>query len=1218
MARAIRHDDWPARLTDDQIISGVGRGAFQRGLDYARKGRVRGIGVAGDGDIISAQSKGSGARTYQTMVFRKQQDRRGPIAWVGSCSCPVGTNCKHVAALLITVRAVAEETAAGGDASPRSAWESRLAGLLQLERTPRRRMALEIVDDPGSMWGTPAGPSMLPLIEGKRGWNKQGASWSQIASGGLDDEVDPEVIGVLRELAGMAGGYGFYYADDRVSLVTAPARVWGVLRRGLAAGLTLTTAQRHGRPVYLAEGLRGGVRLLREDDGSVVVAPALDIDDVEELRRLQVPGLNLTFTLMPIGDPVHGFYTWMPGRELLLMPIEPCPTEALSRALLGEGEAITIPAGDVERFETEHLEALTRALPVLSADASIRVPRPTTLRAALAVHVDAGEHHLTTEWSIRYVSEDGEVRHSHGLPDLPAAAEGRTEGGAAGRDIEGETRLAREVLNRLLPLAGRHPAVWHPLDLRGMATARFMTETLPILREMEAVDVEVDDDVLDYREAADAPVITTSVSDDEDRPDWFSLSVRVHVGDEEIPIGQLMAAVAAGEREVLLESGTWLSIDRPEIEALACLMEEGRELADPQAHGTLRVSALHAGYYELLESLGVIGRATARWKERVGRLLERARAAEAVADRADGPTGGADDAGSGETAGEVAVPEGMRATLRPYQLEGYRWLNFLRRAGLGGILADDMGLGKTVQVLAAAQRLIEEREEAQGRMPADGGAGEADPEGIGPVLVIAPTSVVGSWVEQAERFCPDLRVRAVTRTAAKREDSLEQIAAHSDVVVTSYTIARLCEEEFIAQDWAWVVCDEAQFVKNHASATYKAVRRLRAPSTIAITGTPLENSLMDLWALMSIAAPGLLPDPERFGQVYRKPIDRGDTEALGRLRRRMRPFLLRRTKEQVAADLPAKTEQVLAVELGAKHRKAYDQRLARERQRILGLLEEDTAQSRFIALKALTTLRQMALDPELVDGGGGTEPGDAEGAAGADTDAAGGKAASGRKPDRRGARDAKSKAAAVPARGQRGPGRRPSPSAKVQVLLEHLGPILSEGHRALIFSQFTRYLSGAREHLEAAGVRTAYMDGGTSNRQEVIDAFRAGGADVFLISLKAGGFGLTLTEADYVFLLDPWWNPQAEEQAVDRTHRIGQDKSVMVYRLVSADTIEEKVMALKEKKAELFARVVEGVGDVEGGGEGAGGLVGTAGAAGTGGLSPAALTAAEIRELIEG
>ena len=1227
MARAIRHDDWPVELTDDQIISRVGHRAFERGLDYARKGRVRGISVAGDGDIISAQSKGSGAHTYQTMVFRKQGARSAPASWAGTCSCPVGSDCKHTAALLITARALAQvepDGAAAPSGGP-APWESRLADLLQVERAPRRRMALEIIDDPGDMWGTPAGLSMLPLIEGKRGWNRQGAAWSQISSGGLDDDVDPTVMGVLRELAGMAGGYGFYYADDRLSLTTAPAHVWDVLRRGVAAGLTLTTAQRHGMPVYLADGLRGGIHLTREGDGGIAITPALEIDDVEELRRLQVPGLRLNFSLMPIGDPVHGFYTWMPGRELLLMPLEPRPTEALSRVLRGDGEAITIPAEDVERFETEHLEALTRALPVLSADTSIRMPRPTTLRAALAVHVDTAEHHLSTEWFIRYVGEDGEVRSSHALPDLSAAAEGRIEGGTAGRDIEGETRLAREVLNHLLPLAGRHPALWQPLDLRGMDTARFMTETLPVLRELEAFDIEVDDDVPDYREADAAPVITTSVSDDEDRPDWFSLSVRVHVGQEEIPLALLMAAVATGEPEVLLESGTWVSIDRPEIEALARLMEEGRELADPQAQGELRVSALHAGYYEVLESLGVIERATARWKERVGRLLERARAAEAAAERSGGRPVGGDDAGdaaerTGEGAGGVAVPEGMRATLRPYQLEGYRWLDFLRQAGLGGVLADDMGLGKTVQVLAAVQRLIELREEAQGSEPA-GSGDAAEPEGTGPVLVIAPTSVVGSWVEQAERFCPGLRVRAVRRTAAKREETLAQIVEGSDVVVTSYTIARLCEEEFIAQDWAWVVCDEAQFVKNHTSATYKAVRRLRSPSTIAITGTPLENSLMDLWALMSIAAPGLLPDPERFGQVYRKPIDRGDTEALGRLRRRMRPFLLRRTKEQVAADLPAKTEQVLSVELGAKHRKAYDQRLARERQRILGLLEEDTAQSRFVALKALTTLRQMALDPALVDGEDGAEPEAVEAAESAggeeNGEAAGGKGGSGKKSARR--RGAKGSDAGAPAAGRRGPGRRPSPSAKVEVLVEHLGPILSEGHRALVFSQFTRYLSGVREHLEATGVRTAYMDGSTPDRQKVIDAFRAGEADVFLISLKAGGFGLTLTEADYVFLLDPWWNPQAEEQAVDRTHRIGQDKPVMVYRLVSADTIEEKVMALKEKKAELFARVVEGAGEAEAGGEGAAGAgAGGAGTAGSGGLSPAALTAAEIRELIEG
>ena len=1261
MARAIRHDDWPVRLTDDQIVSRVGRGAFQRGLDYARKGRVRGIGVAGDGDIISAQSKGSGARTYQTMVFRKQNGRKGPAAWVGSCSCPVGTNCKHVAALLITARALAQEepddAVPAGQVAP---WESRLAGLLEVERVPRRRMALEIIDDPGSMWGTPAGLSMLPLIEGKRGWNKQGASWSQIVFRHLDDEVDPTIASVLHELAGMVDDTGFYYADDRISLTTAPARVWDVLRRGVAAGLTLTTAQRNGLPVRIAEGTRAGINLVKNSDGDIVLAPTVNVQEVTELVNAGGDEQQGEIPLLSLGNPIHSFYTRRPGGELYLLPIDPPPGEALSRLLtdaMGFNEHIVIPAQDVARFEDEHLEALTRALPVLDADESIRMPEPTTLRAVLEVHVDAGEHHLTTGWSFRYVTGSGEVRRRYDVGDLTVVADnllrrgtrsGASGNGTGARDADGETRLAREIVGALMPVVRGNEPVWGPLDLRGMATARFMTGTLPVLREMEAFDVEVDDDAPAYREAADVPVITTSVSDDEDRPDWFSLSVRVHVGDEEIPIAQLMAAVAAGEREVLLESGTWLSIDRPEIETLARLMEEGRELTDPQARGDLRVSALHAGYYEVLESLGVIGQATARWKERVGRLLERARAAEAAAaqsgEQADGSSGGAEDAGAGESAAEAAVPEGMQVTLRPYQLEGYRWLDFLRQAGLGGILADDMGLGKTVQVLAAVQRLVEKREEAEGRALADvgpGGGGGADradratsgevggaarggaisgttdaseggdvleteavgvvdepvePPGTGPVLVIAPTSVVGSWVEQAERFCPGLRVRAVTRTAAKREETLEQIAEDADVVVTSYTIARLCEEELIAQAWAWVVCDEAQFVKNHTSATYKTVRRLRASSTIAITGTPLENSLMDLWALMSIAAPGLLPDPERFGQVYRKPIDRGDTEALERLRRRMRPFLLRRTKEQVAADLPAKTEQVLAVELGAKHRKAYDQRLARERQRILGLLEEDTTQSRFIALKALTTLRQMALDPALVDGGGGDSENDGGSA---------GNAVSGRRP----ARGSKGRVAGGPAKGQRGPGRRPSPSAKVEVLLEHLGPIVSEGHRALIFSQFTRYLSGVREHLEAAGVRTAYMDGGTSNRQEIIEAFRAGGADVFLISLKAGGFGLTLTEADYVFLLDPWWNPQTEEQAVDRTHRIGQDKSVMVYRLVSADTIEEKVMALKEKKAELFARVVEGAGGVE---------AGAGDAAGTSGLSPAALTAAEIRELIEG
>ena len=705
-----------------------------------------------------------------------------------------------------------------------------------------------------------------------------------------------------------------------------------------------------------------------------------------------------------------------------------------------------------------------------------------------------------------------------------------------------------------------------------MATARLVAQVLPVLEQVDGVVVEVVGEVPDYREAEEAPLITTDVAEDDERLDWFSLQVRVRVGDEDVPLDRLMTAVATGAEEVLLDSGRWVSLaDRPEIVRLARLMEEGRDLRDPEARsaGDLSVTPFQAGLYAELVRLGVVGEATRRWREGVERLLAVAAAAEAGDDGAgsgagaDGGAGAGADGGAGPGAGaasalDVPVPAGLRAALRPYQLDGYRWLALLQSTGLGGVLADDMGLGKTIQVLAVVQRMME-------------GRSAVVPEESGPVLVVAPTSVVGAWVEQAARFCPDLRVRAVTRTRAKRGEELGEIVADADMVVTSYTIARLEEEDFTGVDWSWVVLDEAQFVKNHTAVTYKTVRSLRTPSTVAITGTPLENSLMDLWSLLSITAPGLLPGPDRFARVYRRPVEHGDDDALAALRARIRPFLLRRTKEDVAADLPDKSEQILSVELGAGHRRAYDRRLSRERQKVLGLLEEDTAQARFTALKSLTILRQMALDPALVEaprGGAGS-------------------------------------------RRVSGGGRRRRPTAKVEVLLETLRPVVAEGHRALVFSQFTRYLTGVREALEADGMRTAYLDGTTTNRQEVIDAFRAGRADVFLISLKAGGFGLTLTEADYVFLLDPWWNPQAEEQAVDRTHRIGQDKPVMVYRLVSAGTIEEKVMALKEKKAELFDRVVEGSADDVGG-------AGGPGDPGGAGASRARLTAQEIRELIGG
>ena len=315
------------------------------------------------------------------------------------------------------------------------------------------------------------------------------------------------------------------------------------------------------------------------------------------------------------------------------------------------------------------------------------------------------------------------------------------------------------------------------------------------------------------------------------------------------------------------------------------------------------------------------------------------------------------------------------------------------------------------------------------------------------------------------------------------------------------------------------------------------MQRLRADTVIAVTGTPLENSLTELWALLSLTCPGLFASARRFREDYVKPIQRGrvpeneegsDYRAarLARLRARLRPFVLRRTKELVAPELPPRQEQELRIELSAAHRAIYDTTLQRERQKVLGLLD-DLDRHRFIVFRSLTLLRRLALSPLLIDVG----------------DAAGAHSRSIR-------------------------------SAKLEALRERLVELAAEGHRALVFSQFTSFLDLVRADLDAHGIAYAYLDGSTRRRAEVVEAFRGGEAPVFLISLKAGGFGLTLTEADYVFLLDPWWNPAAEAQAVDRTHRIGQTRPVTVYRLIASGTIEEKVLALQQRKARLFRAVV--------------------------------------------
>jgi SNF2 family DNA or RNA helicase len=413
-----------------------------------------------------------------------------------------------------------------------------------------------------------------------------------------------------------------------------------------------------------------------------------------------------------------------------------------------------------------------------------------------------------------------------------------------------------------------------------------------------------------------------------------------------------------------------------------------------------------------------------------------------------------------------------------------------------------MGLGKTLQALALV--------------------GAAREEGAGPFLVVAPTSVVGNWVSECHRFAPELSVTAVEETTNRRGAPLAEAVAGADLVVTSYALFRLDYEEYERIGWAGLLLDEAQFVKNSASHAYRRARSLPVPFKLAMTGTPMENNLMELWSLLSITAPGLFPRADHFGEYYRYPIERGaDPERLAQLRRRIRPLMLRRTKEQVASELPVKSEQVLELDLEPRHRRIYQTYLQRERQKVLGLLG-DVNRNRIAIFRSLTLLRQASLDVSLLD----------------------------------------EKHAKVP-------------STKLDSLMGMVEEVVADGHRVLVFSQFTRFLALARQRITAAGIEHCYLDGRTRKRAEVIERFRQGDAPVFLISLKAGGFGLNLTEADYCILLDPWWNPAAEAQAVDRAHRIGQTRKVMVYRLVARDTIEEKVMALKARKAALFANVMD-------------------------------------------
>jgi SNF2 family DNA or RNA helicase len=450
---------------------------------------------------------------------------------------------------------------------------------------------------------------------------------------------------------------------------------------------------------------------------------------------------------------------------------------------------------------------------------------------------------------------------------------------------------------------------------------------------------------------------------------------------------------------------------------------------------------------------------------------------------------------------DFPVPKNFKGTLRPYQLDGYRWMRTRQNAGLGACLADDMGLGKTIQTLCLLQSLKEQGE-------------------VLPTLLVMPTSLLYNWEMEAKKFTPQLRVLVYS---GPQREKLQAQVKKTDLILCSFGLVRSDIDWFEKQEFSYVILDESQAIKNPQANITKAVQKLNAKYRLVMTGTPLENSTMDLWSQMNFVNSGLLGTQKYFKDHFQVPIEKkADGDMKKRLYFLIKPYLLRREKRQVAADLPEKMESITYCGMSEEQERLYDKTKSFYRDVLLKQIKDEGLQkSRFSVLQGLTKLRQLANHPLLCEEGYVGE------------------------------------------------------SGKMEAVLEKLETVLEQHHKVLIFSQFVQHLQIIKRALDEQGVAYAYLDGSTTDRKGQVESFqKSDGQSVFLISLKAGGVGLNLTAADYVFLLDPWWNPAAEAQAIDRAHRIGQEKTVFTYKFITKETVEEKILALQQRKLDLANELV--------------------------------------------
>lgn len=1061
-----------ADYTEDDVVEWLGEPEVAKARPYVDL--VHDLEI-GDG-AISATVPGSARQPYAVHVALRET--AAGLRLSSRCSCPVGSRCKHVAAALlkaIEARNPRERVSGSVLSWVEDLRRASVAVAKKKARPATARQQLFYV----LKWTTDRRRFGIELRKGK--YPESAEEWWKVDRALVTPPqfVNDEDLAILRliwaerghETGLRAYGLGPKHGAEILQRMADSHRLYpeddlGLpLRAGAARPASIgwqVDANGFQRPCLKPEP---GAELV------VAVDPPWYVDlDEGETGPLEVAGsrtvLNRLFSLPPLSAKEAALVA-----EALseLAPDLPLPAEDASARL----RLIDCPPQPVLQLETlnTHGNRGWRSYPQSFSGGEFDVARVGFRYGEADVRPDERGEFVTLP--------DGETVRLQRRPDTEAAA---------------LQALAETGLERIPPHT-LHTFGSPPEGLYGLADAAawtaFMRDTLPRLRST-GWQVEFPEDFRHHVvevDGWDAELV-------ESENGWFDLDMGILVEGERLALAPLLAGLFRRDAR-WLETHDLVRI--PDDEGIELLTPRGKRLRVPAGRikplaatlidlfdgfsggPTLRLSRFDAPRLAELTD-------TSRWQFRgqndILALAERLQAAQGIAD--------------------IAPPAGLRLELRPYQREGLAWLQFLREQRLSGILADDMGLGKTAQTLA---HLLLEKE-----------AGRLDR----PALVILPTSLIFNWKNEAARFAPDLKVLSLH--GPERKTRFAEITAH-DVVLTTYPLLWRDADELTRHPYHLLILDEAQTVKNAQSRSAEAVRRIDTRHRLCLTGTPLENHLGELWSQFDFLLPGFLGSSKQFTRHWRTPIEKqGDTARRDLLARRIRPFVLRRKKEDVARELPPKTIIVRSVELEGAQRDLYETvRAAMDAKVRDEIASKGFARSQIVILDALLKLRQVCCDPRLV------------------------KARSAAKVRER---------------------------AKLDLLMAMLPELVDEGRRILLFSQFTSMLSLIEEELVAAGLDYAKLTGDTVDRETPISRFQQGEVPIFLISLKAGGVGLNLTAADTVIHYDPWWNPAVENQATDRAHRLGQDKPVFVYKLIVGGSIEEKILALQERKAELAAGIL--------------------------------------------